>query len=545
MPIGATAFSVGNVATEERRNKLHQLHNHGVPEYISSILARWEELRTAPWESYLVSDCPGSVQLSELRPSDKDRLQLSGLVHGGVPRHYRASVWRSFLELEKKAVAGEYAELWCRVLVAYAPPEAIVRELRGEDDSMADAHSDCELELSSDAEEEFLTPRGSTVSLDSDIPDASAGSGGSLDRSWSNQFWYSVSLGSPRSPLDSPKFVDRLRDSASKSQQRCSPLSIGNSADDPQASPDGAEASMRRHHSDWILAIEQDLERTLPDHLFMQDPGNRYAVFRILATYSERNPEVGYCQGMNVLACIALMVMHDEEDAFWCLAAMVEDLLGGYFASVQGEGCLDPVELDSKVLESLVAHYQPRLTEHFEFLGVSVPCLSASWFLSAFANCMPLEAVLRLWDLMFFERSSSVIFRAALAMLDMLSQDILRCEDAADVYTLLRRKCETLYDANELMIIASSKYSGVDASLVEGRRAEVAGGSTDLHDPQHALLQYFICSSLKEVQTGRCAASASANTPSSGTKLSRHPDTSGHGTCGSGPTGAPVVLSCR
>jgi len=68
MPIGATAFSVGNVATEERRNKLHQLHNHGVPEHISRILARWEELRTAPWESYLVSDCPGSVQLSELRP---------------------------------------------------------------------------------------------------------------------------------------------------------------------------------------------------------------------------------------------------------------------------------------------------------------------------------------------------------------------------------------------------------------------------------------------------------------------------------------------
>lgn len=89
---------------------------------------------------------------------------------------------------------------------------------------------------------------------------------------------------------------------------------------------------------------------------------------------------------------------------------------------VRMQGCLDPVELDSKVLESLVAHYQPRLTEHFEFLGVSVPCLSASWFLSAFANCMPLEAVLRLWDLMFFERSSSVIFRAALAMLDMLSQ---------------------------------------------------------------------------------------------------------------------------
>mmetsp|Transcript_29612 Transcript_29612/g.74489 ORF Transcript_29612/g.74489 Transcript_29612/m.74489 type:complete len:269 (-) Transcript_29612:99-905(-) len=126
-----------------------------------------------------------------------------------LSQHYRAAVWRSFLELEKKAVAGEYAELWCRVLVAYAPPEAIVRELQGEDDSMADAQSDCELELSSDAEEEFLTPRGSTVSLDSDIPDASAGSGGSMDRSWSNQFWYSVSLGSPRSPLDSPKVRSR------------------------------------------------------------------------------------------------------------------------------------------------------------------------------------------------------------------------------------------------------------------------------------------------------------------------------------------------
>ncbi len=47
---------------------------------------------------------------------------------------------------------------------------------------------------------------------------------------------------------------------------------------------------------------------------------------RVLVAFSWHNTLVGYCQGLNRLAAIGLLFL-DEEDAFWCLVAVVEHLL--------------------------------------------------------------------------------------------------------------------------------------------------------------------------------------------------------------------------
>ena len=62
----------------------------------------------------------------------------------------------------------------------------------------------------------------------------------------------------------------------------------------------------------------------------MDGPG-RAALRRILAACARRTPSVGYCQGLNFLAATFLLLL-PEDDAFWCLATLVEDLLGpSYF----------------------------------------------------------------------------------------------------------------------------------------------------------------------------------------------------------------------
>jgi hypothetical protein len=38
-----------------------------------------------------------------------------------------------------------------------------------------------------------------------------------------------------------------------------------------------------------------------------------------LNAYSNFDPEVGYCQGMNFIAAMLLLNINDEEDAFFCL----------------------------------------------------------------------------------------------------------------------------------------------------------------------------------------------------------------------------------
>lgn len=60
------------------------------------------------------------------------------------------------------------------------------------------------------------------------------------------------------------------------------------------------------------------------------DDAGRATLRRILGAYAARNGAVGYCQGLNFLAA-ALMLFMGEEDAFWSLCAVVEDLLGSAY----------------------------------------------------------------------------------------------------------------------------------------------------------------------------------------------------------------------
>ena len=64
----------------------------------------------------------------------------------------------------------------------------------------------------------------------------------------------------------------------------------------------------------------------------------------VLTAFIMRNPTVGYCQGMNFL-CARLLTCLDEEQAFWVLCQIIEELLPlDYFSNLIG------VLVDQKVL---------------------------------------------------------------------------------------------------------------------------------------------------------------------------------------------------
>lgn len=74
------------------------------------------------------------------------------------------------------------------------------------------------------------------------------------------------------------------------------------------------------------------------------------------------------------------------------------------------------------MFKQLVDKQFPRLTTHLDSLGVNVASVSTQWFLCIFVNSLPLETCLRVWDIFLFERSSSVLFRVALALVDIYAQ---------------------------------------------------------------------------------------------------------------------------
>lgn len=88
-------------------------------------------------------------------------------------------------------------------------------------------------------------------------------------------------------------------------------------------------------HSAVVEQINTDLHRTFPNNIYFakaNDPrGLQQPLFNVLLAFAHANPDVGYCQGMNYIAGLLLIVTRDEEETFFLLRALAEKILPEYY----------------------------------------------------------------------------------------------------------------------------------------------------------------------------------------------------------------------
>ena len=95
---------------------------------------------------------------------------------------------------------------------------------------------------------------------------------------------------------------------------------------------------------------------------------------RVLVGFSWHNPAVGYCQGLNMVAATALLLL-DEEMAFWLLVAVVEHILPkGYYTPG-----LTASQADQRVLKDLIAERMPKLSAHLEKHKIDLELVTFNW----------------------------------------------------------------------------------------------------------------------------------------------------------------------
>lgn len=177
--------------------------------------------------------------------------------------------------------------------------------------------------------------------------------------------------------------------------------------------------------------IERDLHRSLPEHPAYQDAVGIDALRRVLNAYAFKNPHIGYCQAMNILASVLLLYNHEEE-AFWLLAVMCERLLPDYYnTKVIG------AQIDQRVLQDLVKDHLGQLHDKLETLGI-LSMISISWFLTLFLSVMPFEAVVQIMDCFFYE-GPKVIFQVALAILDKNKKALSEVVDDGSALAILNK----------------------------------------------------------------------------------------------------------
>ncbi|KAM9448759.1 TBC1 domain family member 8-like isoform 1-T1 [Salvelinus alpinus] len=173
--------------------------------------------------------------------------------------------------------------------------------------------------------------------------------------------------------------------------------------------------------------IERDLHRSLPDHPAFQNVKGIAALRRVLTAYAHRNPKIGYCQSMNILASV-LLLYTKEEAAFSLLVAVCERMLPDYFnRRVIG------AQVDQSVFEELIRDRLPELAEHIPDLS-PLSSISLSWFLTLFLSVLPFRSAVCVVDCFFFH-GIKAIFQLGLAVLDANATAL--CASADDGQALM------------------------------------------------------------------------------------------------------------
>lgn len=189
-----------------------------------------------------------------------------------------------------------------------------------------------------------------------------------------------------------------------------------------------------------IDEIEKDLKRSLPEYSAYQTAEGIQRLRNVLTAYSWKNPDVGYCQAMNIV-CAALLIYMTEEQAFWCLSNLCDIYAPGYYSKTM-YGTL----LDQKVFEAFVEEKMPVLNDYIVQHDIQLSVISLPWFLSLFYTSMPLEYAVRIMDI-FFMNGPRTLFQVALAVLKVNGDDILQADDDGMFIAIVKHYFQTLHES--------------------------------------------------------------------------------------------------
>ncbi|KAI0160884.1 RabGAP/TBC [Hypoxylon sp. FL1284] len=263
-------------------------------------------------------------------------------------------------------------------------------------------------------------------------------------------------------------------------------------------------------------AIERDLHRTFPDNVRFRssqsptasDEGRQQeaegggsgkasekrmisSLRRVLHAFSIYNPRIGYCQSLNFLAGLLLLFVETEEHAFWLLNIITRVYLPGTH-----EMSLEGANVDLGVLMASLRESMPNVWAKIggELDGTDAVwplrwkhkhapeptqlppitlCMTA-WFMSCFIGTLPIESVLRVWDVFFYE-GSKTLFRIALAIFKIGESEIKAVGDPMEIFQVVQTIPRRLVDANALMEACFKRRNGfghLSQETVEQKRQE-------------------------------------------------------------------------
>jgi hypothetical protein len=271
--------------------------------------------------------------------------------------------------------------------------------------------------------------------------------------------------------------------------------------------------------------IEKDLYRTFPDNVRFKpppppagasppqpDPSTSEpppepdiigSLRRVLNAFALYNPRIGYCQSLNFLAGLLLLFVETEEQAFWLLNIITRVYLPGTH-----EMSLEGSKVDLGVLMVALKDSMPSVWKQIggdeldvakksrgrrahklghgnnsgsindpNRLPAITLCMTA-WFMSCFISTLPIETVLRVWDVFFYE-GSRTLFRIALTLFKLGEREIKAVQDPMEMFGVVQTFPRRMVDCNTLMETCYKRRNGIghlSQETVEEKRQERRDG---------------------------------------------------------------------
>lgn len=95
---------------------------------------------------------------------------------------------------------------------------------------------------------------------------------------------------------------------------------------------------------------------------------------------------------------LILIVTKNEEWTFWLLKILVENTIRSYHTKT-----MTGLIADIAVLRQLLETRVPDVCKHLDNCSLPTAVITTKWFICLFAEVLPIETVLRVWDCLFYE----------------------------------------------------------------------------------------------------------------------------------------------
>lgn len=168
-------------------------------------------------------------------------------------------------------------------------------------------------------------------------------------------------------------------------------------------------------------SIEKDLSRTFPNQPFFSNPLGQTSLKTVLVSMVNNHPELGYCQGMNSLAGILLIVSKGNVTESY-------EILEKICMNMGGKGLFEygfPLVVDlCQEFHRALSEKIPTVHKFFQELELDDNLWITKWFMTLFSYSFHLDCVVRIWDAI-FAYGLGFMVNIALGLVSYLKHDLL------------------------------------------------------------------------------------------------------------------------